>query len=127
MKAKVIFTFVLLLALLSNSKTLSAQDTVLQVSKVVLYDIPGSGTQSFTVPANKVWRIESVSTGASSFAPSIVLENVSNQSIAFFASPVSTTSANYPFWLPAAFAGTLVNNNPSYRCSVSITEYNYTP
>ena len=127
MKTKIIFTVAIILAFLTYSNKSLAQDTTLQFSKVILYDIAASGTQAITVPANKVWKIESVSMGSSGTAPAVFLKNSSSQNMAFFASPPSAASASFPFWLPEAFTGTLVNNNASYRCSVSITEFAITP
>lgn len=127
MKTKIIFTFAIILAFLTCSNKASAQDTTLQFSKVILYDLAASGTQAITVPANKVWKIESVSMGSSGSAPAVFLKNSSSQNMAFFATPLVTASASFPFWLPETFSGSFVNNNPSYRCSVSITEYTKTP
>jgi hypothetical protein len=125
---KILIAFAICFACMSLSNKAAAQtDTLLQFTKVILYDIAANGTQSITVPAGKIWKIESVSLGSSGSAPAVFLKNSSAQNIAFFASPASTASASFPFWLPAAFTGSLVNNSASYRCSVSITEYTRTP
>jgi len=126
MKKKTFIAFAICIALTSFAFRSVAQNSLV-FSRVVLYDIPSSGTQAITVPSGKIWKIESIGMGASGSIPAVFLKNAANQNIAFFASPFNTSSANYPYWLPTAFTGTLVNNNSSYRCSVSITEYNYTP
>lgn len=127
MKTKIILSFALFLALaIFNNKAL-AQDTSLKFSRVILYDIHADSTKAIAVPANKVWKIEGVSMGSSGTAAAVLLKNASGQNVAFFSSPLSAVSANYPFWLPTGFSGTFINNNPSYRCSISITEYSFTP
>jgi hypothetical protein len=65
--------------------------------------------------------------GSTGSAPSVLLKNSALQNIAFFSSPVNASSASFPYWLPSAFTGVFQNNNPSYRCSISITEYTVTP
>jgi len=126
MKLKIITALAASLALLFCVKTGAAQ-TGLEFSKVIFYDIPADSVRTVSVPAGKVWKIESVAMGSTGSVPSVLLRNASVQNIAFFASPASTASANYPYWLPAGFSGTFLNNSHSYRCSVSITEYSYTP
>ena len=132
MKKKLLLPIAFCLALMCFAGTAAAQaaDTTLSFSKVILYDIgftSMTNTQSFTVPAGKVWKIESVSMGSSGSPPAIFLRNSTPLNIAFFANPVSTASASFPFWLPSGFSGSFLNNNPSYRCSVSISEYTKTP
>ncbi|MGZ4054327.1 MAG: hypothetical protein ACXVPU_13095 [Bacteroidia bacterium] len=127
MKTKVALTLAILLAFVSFSKITSAQDSTFRFSKVIFYDIAASGTQAITVPANKIWEVESVSMGSSGSAPAVFLKNSSGQNMAFFSSPVTAASANYPFLLPDNFNGTLVNNNSSFRCSVSIMEFSKAP
>ncbi|MFL5764186.1 MAG: hypothetical protein ACJ77K_09610 [Bacteroidia bacterium] len=102
-------------------------DTTLSFSKIILYDLAGSGSQSFTVPSGKVWKVESVSMGSSGTAPGVFLRNGVPQNIAYFSSPVNAASASYPFWLPDGFSGSFLNNNASSRCTISITEYTKTP
>jgi hypothetical protein len=99
----------------------------LQFNQVIFYDIAISGTQNITVPAGKVWKIESVSMGSSGSAPSIFLRNSSVQNIAFFSAPYNSVTASFPFWLPTGFTGSFANNSPSYRCCVSILEFNIIP
>ena len=101
--------------------------TGLQFIQVKHFDLSASGNASVSVPSGKIWKIESVSMGSTGSAPSVLLKNSSSQNIAFFSSPANAASASYPYWLPASFTGTFVNNNPSYRCSVSITEYTVVP
>jgi hypothetical protein len=134
MKNKIIITFTLCLSLLCFEGKANAlaplADTTLSFSKVILYDLGAtspSNAQTFTVPSGKVWKIESVSMGSSGSAPTVFLRNSSTQNIAFFASSASTASASFPFWLPADFSGSFLNNSSSYRCSISITEYTKTP
>ena len=126
MKTKNIRTTALFFILLFFSLLLEAQ-TGLQFTGVKHFDIPASGTASVSVPGGKVWKVESVSMGSTGSAPSVLLKNSAAQNIAFFSSPVNAGSASYPYWLPSSFTGTFVNNNPGYRCSISITEYTVVP
>ena len=108
------------------SKTSFSQGN-LQFNQVILYDIAISGTQVITVPAGKVWKIESTSMGSIGSAADIFLRNSTATNIGHFSASTSVASAVYPFWLPAAFAGSFVNNNTSFRCCISIIEFNIVP
>lgn len=99
----------------------------LQFNQVILYDIPISGTQNITVPAGKVWKIESVSMGSTGSSADIFLRNSTLANFAHFSAASAAASAVYPFWLPANFTGSFLNNNPSFRCCVSIIEFNIVP
>ena len=123
MKAKIIVAVAI--AFLFCIKAASAQDG-LTFSRVVLFDIPADSIRSISVPAGKVWKIESVSMASSGSVPSVFMRNAALQNIAFFASPVNSASANFPYWLPAEFSGSFLNNSHSYRCSVSVVEYTIT-
>lgn len=128
MQPKIIFTLAIsLVFLFITNKTLAQGPITPSFSKIILYDIRADSTQNISVPANKIWKIESVSLGATGAVPGVLLKDSSNKYIAFFSSPASTASASYPFWLPASFTGAFVNKNPSYRCSISITEYTVSP
>lgn len=126
MKTKIIAAFIVASAFLLHAKPVSAQ-TGLTFSKVVLFDIAADSVKTISVPSGKVWKIESVSMGASGSVPAVFMRNASVQNIAFFASAPNTASANYPYWLPESFSGSFLNNSHSYRCSVSIVEYSITP
>lgn len=126
MKTKTIKRTVLLFTFLFFT-FLSQAQAGLQFTGVKHFDISANGTASVSVPGGKVWKIESVSMGSTGSAPTVLLKNNSSQNIAFFSSKANAASASYPYWLPSSFTGTFVNNNPSYRCSVSITEYTVVP
>ncbi len=96
----------------------------LQFNQVIVYDVPISSSQLFTVPAGKVWKIESVGMGSSGSQPALFLRNAAAQNIAHFSSTSAGASVAYPFWLSAGFVGSFYNYNPSYRCCVSIIEFN---
>jgi len=127
MKNKLILPFAIFLAFAFFNNKAAAQDTALKFSRVILYDLHADSTKAIAVPANKIWKIEGVSMGSSGSAAAVFLKNASGQNIAYFTSPLSAISGNYPFWLPAGFSGTFINNSPSYRCSISITEYSVVP
>lgn len=98
----------------------------LQFNQIILLDIASGATQAITVPANKVWKIESVGTGTSS-NPNVDLRNSSAVSIAHFASMTGTgATAAFPFWLPAGFSGSFINFNSARSC-ISIIEFNVIP
>ncbi len=102
----------------------------LQFNQVILYDIPGNTSQSITVPAGKVWKIESAST--SHPCNSIYLLNSSGQYIAQLYIPgnanLSSSSLTLPYWLPSSFSGSFrVGDNCVNRGSVSIIEFNVIP
>jgi hypothetical protein len=97
----------------------------LQFNQVVIIDLAPSGTQNFTVPAGKVWKIESCGTGTTT--PGIHLRNMSLVYLAFFGSSTSGSSVSYPFWLPSNYAGNFQNNSSSQRSVLSIIEFNVVP
>jgi hypothetical protein len=119
----ILFAAIFLLLL---SKSSFAQGN-LQFNQVILFDIAASGTQAITVPAGKVWKIESVSMGSTSSNADIFLRNASAIAIAHFSGPATANTAIYPYWLPTSFTGSFVNNHPSFRCSISIIEFNVVP
>jgi hypothetical protein len=132
MKKRLLLFTALFLVLLCFTEKASAQaaDTTLLFSRIILYDLGTSSptnAQSITVPAGKAWKIESVSMGSSGTAPAVFLRNNSTQNIAYFSSPASAASANFPFWLPDGFSGSFFNNSGSFRCTISITEYTKAP
>lgn len=125
---KKISVFILFVAIFVSgfTRTTFAQGN-LQFNQVILLDIAVSGTQNITVPAGKIWKIESVGMGSSSSNPTIYLRNASVVNIAFFSSATNSNSASYPYWLPAGFTGSFLNLHPSFRCTVSIIEFNVVP
>ncbi len=126
MKTKTIKTMIASIIFLLSILELPAQ-TGLHFTGVKHFEIAGNGTLPVSVPGGKVWKVESVSMGSTGSAPSVLLKNSLAQNIAFFSSKVNAASASYPYWLPSSFTGTFVNNNPGYRCSISITEYSVVP
>jgi hypothetical protein len=119
-------TFPLIIFIILFGGTAIAQ-TGLQFLGVKHIEIAANGTSSVSITSGKVWKIESVSMGSTGSAPAVLLKNSNAQNIAFFSSAANSSSAAYPYWLPASFTGTFVNNNPNYRCSISITEYSVSP
>ena len=97
----------------------------LQFNQIIFYDIAPNGTQAITVPAGKVWKIESMGSGSSNSTP-LYLRNAGGAYIAHF-NTSGYSSCSFPYWLPAAFAGTFVNLHPSVRCTISIIEFNVVP
>jgi hypothetical protein len=97
----------------------------LQFNQVILFTVPQNTTVTFTVPAGKVWKIESVGVGGTG-STSLLLRDASANTIAYLYG--SSNPAQLPFWLPSAFSGSFqsTGTNP-YRDVVSIIEFNVVP
>lgn len=110
------------------SKTSAAQGN-LQFNQVIFFDIPYGSTQSFTVPAGKVWKIESV--GATSSSCVVWLQNGSGQAVGnLYYVSASNYQPAFPIWLPSNHAGFFaynINNCTGARAYVSIIEFNVVP
>jgi hypothetical protein len=121
---KIITAFAIIFCVAFFAQESKAQGN-LQFNQIIFYDIVFNGTQNFTVPAGKVWKIESVGTGSTSSTP-LYLRNAGGVAIAHFNSS-GYSSASFPYWLPPGFAGTFANIHPSIRATVSIIEFNVVP
>src|SRR5688572_12488602 len=76
----------------------------LQFNQVIFYDIPYGSTQSFTVPAGKVWKVESVGTAVSGCG--VYLQNSSAQNIGIlYYISTSNYSPSLPMWLATGQSG----------------------
>jgi hypothetical protein len=97
----------------------------LQFNQVILFTVPANTTVAFTVPAGKVWKIESIGVGGAS-STSVVLRDGSANMIAYLLG--TTNASQLPFWLPESFSGSFqsTGTNP-YRDVVSIIEFNVVP
>ncbi len=95
----------------------------LQFNQVILYDMASGGIQNITVPAGKVWKIESASTANGSNA-GIQIRNAAAQGIGILST--ATTASNFPVWLPSGFIGSFFNSSAVRSC-VSIIEFNVIP
>ena len=95
----------------------------LQFNQVIMYDMTSGGTQNITVPAGKVWKIESASTSNGSTV-GVSLRNAALQNIGILST--STAASNFPIWLPTGFTGSFYNNAAG-RSMVSILEFNVVP
>jgi hypothetical protein len=91
---------------------------------------------SITVPANKVWKIESGSfaTSSSPYHSSLLLVDDQILQVGIYNQPASTTynMAHAPIWLPAGtynieYLCSLYLSNLSYAITISAIEYNLTP
>lgn len=99
----------------------------LQFNQVIIFNIPPSGNVPFTVPAGKVWKIESAGVGGTS-STSLSLRDASSNTIAYFFGAGTGNNTPFPFWLPDSFSGSFQSSgtNP-YRDVVSIIEFNVVP
>jgi hypothetical protein len=110
------------------SQTAKAQGN-LQFSQVLFFDIVYGTTQSFNVPAGKVWKIESA--GASSGNCTVWLQNGAAQYVGnlYYVSS-SNYQPSFPIWLPTSYSGFFAYNTGSCtgsRAFVSVIEFNIVP
>ena len=124
---KTIFRSIVIYSLffLFGSQESKAQGN-LQFNQVVFYDFAASGTQAISVPAGKVWKIETANSYNGSNT-GITLRNSAVQSIAILSTVGTTSTSCYPFWLPTGFTGSLLNNAGAGRACMSIIEFNVIP
>lgn len=128
MKKSSIFFLFITVFLLGFSKTSFSQGN-LQFNRVVFYDITFGSVQTFSVPAGKVWKIESV--GASSSSCAVSLQNSSGQAqgTLYYVSASNYLPA-YPIWLPSGHTGGFaynINNCTGAHAYISIIEFNVVP
>lgn len=106
-----------LLFLLSISVVSFSQGN-LQFNQVLVLDAPVAGNQ-VTVPAGKVWKIESVAMAANNAYFQIQWAGLS-----YFIVNTSSGYNNMPFWLPSNATITLIGSSAT---KVSIIEFNVVP
>lgn len=97
----------------------------LQFNQVILFDLASGGVQNITVPPGKVWKIETANTGNGS-SGAVWLRNAASQAIAILSTSNTSSSSNYPFWLPTGFVGNFYNVSAGRAC-ISIIEFNVIP
>ncbi|MDA0309230.1 MAG: hypothetical protein O3C46_00775 [Bacteroidetes bacterium] len=124
---RIIFLFILVVGGFSR---IGAQGT-LQFNKVVLLESSQqSCAQCWTVPANKVWKIQAVAGGPNSGYPQMV---INNKTLSYLANN-SNNSANilypvqiFPLWLPAG--ATFGFTGMCSGCNIAFTgiEFNVIP
>lgn len=122
-----IFTLVLLVAggLFLPGKV-TAQGN-LQFNQVVNLTLTAGTGYAFTVPANKVWKIESCG-GDNTNGYTIYLRNTSNQILQPLASSSTAPPNNLPCWLGSGFTGNfLFSTFGTPKGHVSIIEFNVVP
>ncbi len=107
----------ILIAIYFISLQLSAQGN-LQFNQVLLLDA-NSGGNAVTVPAGKVWKIESIA-----FSNNNAYFQIQWGGVNYFVLNNSTPYANLPFWLPSNESVSFVANVNS---KVSIIEFNVVP
>lgn len=120
-----VFIIIAILALSAGfSKQAIAQGN-LQFNQVILFTVPLNTTVAFSVPAGKVWKIESVGMGGTS-SSSLLLRDAGSNVITYFTG--ANNNAALPFWLPSSFNGSFqsTGTNP-YRDVISIIEFNIVP
>jgi hypothetical protein len=115
----------LLFVLLCTFAGVKAQGN-LQFNQVINQVLVGNTPVNFTVPAGKVWKIESVGVDYVN-TPTTHIRNASNQVLVTF-----YTSSSYqnplPYWLSSGFTGNFIlSNSATYRGCISIIEFNVVP
>lgn len=98
----------------------------LAFSRVVLFTFDKSTPQTILIPANKIFKIESVGVAGSN--GSVFLQDNAQNNLAILFSTIDSNDfgAALPFWIPAGFDGFLYNDS-AHKCAVSITEFDYAP
>ena len=118
-----IFSTVVLFATLSWTHDVCAQGT-LQFNQVLLFEVQGS--VAFSVPAGKVWKIESTSVPSTSGTYTMYIRNAASVNIGFL-----HYSSNYasqkPIWLPSGYTGFFYVGGSGITGLVSILEFNVIP
>ena len=107
----------ILIAICFISLQLSAQGN-LQFNQVLTLDA-NVGGNAVTVPAGKVWKIESVA-----FSNNNAYFQIQWGGVNYFVLNNTTPYANLPFWLPSNESVSLVAN---VNAKVSIIEFNVVP
>jgi hypothetical protein len=90
----------------------------LQFNQVLVLDAPVAGNQ-VTVPAGKVWKIESVA-----MASNNAYFQIQWAGLSYFIVNTSSGYNNMPFWLPSNATITLLGSSAT---KVSIIEFNVVP
>ena len=103
---------------LLNFSVLSFSQGNLQFNQVLVLDAPVAGNQ-VTVPAGKVWKIESVA-----MASNNAYFQIQWAGLNYFIVNTSSGYNNMPFWLPSNATITLVGSSST---KVSIIEFNVVP
>lgn len=116
---------IVVLALFYFAMPAQAQKT-LEFNQVLNFKVGGSypDVAAFTVPANKVWKIESAGT-AYSGTSYLYLQDSSGERI-WYMGGNSGDIVHYPYWLPSGFSGFFERsfNSSSGGGSISIIEFN---
>lgn len=121
---KIITAFAIIFCVIFFTHESKAQGN-LQFNQVILFDLASGGTQTITVPPGKVWKIETANTGNGS-SGGVWIRNASSQAIAILSTSNTSSSSNYPFWLPSGYSGNFYNVSAG-RASISIIEFNVVP
>jgi|SRR5687767_2422701 len=118
---------IIFLSLFILSAALVKAQGNLQFNQVIVYTIPLNSSVAFTVPAGKVWKIESAGVGGTG-STSLSLRDATSAPVAYFFGATSGNNTPFPFWLPGSFSGSFVSSgtNP-YRDIISIIEFNVVP
>ena len=123
----------LFIAICFVSLNLSAQGN-LQFNQVTSVTITGnlsamsSITTNVTVPAGKVWKIQSASSGY--YSSTVYMRDASGNFLATLYSSNLGYRVNFPYWLPSGFTGDFIrygNTGSGPKSTVSIIEFNVIP
>jgi len=114
--------FLLLAILLSHTNTATAQvGTELQFNQVLLQKYTGSATPysspTYTVPAGKVWKLESARSAAS-----VIIKTLDGTTMGL----IITSSSNpnhLPIWLPENTTIIFESTNSPFATYISILEF----
>lgn len=122
-----IFSAVVLISTLSWTHDVCAQGT-LQFNQVIVVILDLSNPFAFTVPANKVWKIESAGSGY--YSSTVYMRDAAANRLATLYTNNRDDRAQLPYWLPSGFAGDFIrfgNTSSAPKATVSIIEFNVIP
>ena len=124
---KKFFTALFVLFALSITPAI-AQGGNLQFNQVIVYELDGQNPTAFTVPADKVWKIESASSGY--YSSTVYLRNTAGDFLATLYSSNLGYRVHFPYWLPSNFSGDFIrygNVSSGPKSTISIIEFNVIP
>ena len=109
------------------SHTSTAQGN-LQFNQVIVFTLDNSTPQAFTVPAGKVWKIQSAGSGY--YSSSVFMRDASGNILAMLYSSNVNYRVQFPFWLSSGYTGDFYrsgNTSSGPKATVSIIEFNVIP
>jgi hypothetical protein len=102
----------------------------LQFNQVLWFQLEDEVSFPISVPAGKVWKIESAAINAGSSQMFVYLRNSTDETVAILEKGTDDYTQPLPYWLPSGYTGSFYfwySSTGPYRASVSIIEFNVIP